>query len=74
MSTTTCNPDGSLTMTPAKLLLCEVVNIVAVKNGWMLFEHEQRFDVVYRPSFVFNNIDEMLAQVKKLLVANECKL
>lgn len=76
MSTTTYNPDGSLSMTgnekPAEAQKpAAIINIVAVANGWMVFSDEsdwsRQVGGVPRPTFVFNNVDEMLGKVRELL-------
>lgn len=76
MSTTTCNPDGSLTMTgndKPQPKPATVLNIVAVKNGWMVYEYvdtlyREMHGVEHRPSYVFNDVIEMLRCVQELLV------
>jgi hypothetical protein len=50
----------------------EVLNIVAVKNGWMLYEYDDRTyhdnGCIRRPTYVFNSVADLLSQVRELLV------
>lgn len=71
MSTTTCNPDGSLSMTgndkPKPL---DELYIVRVSNGWMLFNgtfSENMPDCVRHPNFVFNDHHELVEKISELL-------
>lgn len=59
---------GNETQKPAA-----IINIVAVANGWMVFSDEsdwsRQVGGVPRPTFVFNNVDEMLCKVRELLTS-----
>jgi hypothetical protein len=73
MSTSTYR-DGTLSMTPDDKLpkyRIEEVRIVAVKNGWMLYELDPRacYDgVCVKPTHVYNDVDALLLKVRELLV------
>lgn len=52
---------------------CKLLNLVAVKNGWMLYEYDEeqehfrQMGCERRPTYVFNDIDALLLKVRELL-------
>ncbi|NOS67781.1 MAG: hypothetical protein HOO67_05470 [Candidatus Peribacteraceae bacterium] len=67
MSTTTVLPNGHLSMTPSTKPPIDEVHIVRVGNGWMVFDNKGIVGCINRPSFVFNDLDDMLLELRKML-------
>ena len=81
MATTTVTPEGHLIMDPntdvpdAKTKLPDIINIVTVSNGWMVFTRRSgecdmdfhRGEIV-RPQFVFTDLDELNLAIRSLLL------